>query len=309
MAVAGGGGKPAAVRQPGLHLPHTDPDARDLVLSCGATLNHCAVAVAALGWQSKIHRLPHPADPDHLAAIELHRYPATEVDVALAAAIPRRRTDRRHYSSWPVPHGEGALMAARAARAGVMLRRVGELANLKRLMAEAAWRHGTDYDYMTELTTWSGRYGSRSGVPARSTPESDSVAATPARSFTGAVLTQTPDTDPADDHAAVVGSPVCPGEGVCEAACGFGDHPVEQAVDLVAGQRGEPGAGRRETCAGKIRPTVRLKSFRTPLSRSWLARWPDGRVPPSPCRRTPLRQASVQRCRPENGHHPEPEHG
>ncbi len=57
----------------------------------------------------------------------------------------------------------------------------------------------------------------------------------------------------------VAASPVCPGEGVCEAACGFGDHPVEQAVDLVAGQRGEPGAGWRETCAGEIR--VRLKSL------------------------------------------------
>ena len=165
---------------PDLHLPHTDPDARDLVLSCGATLNHCAVAFAALRWQSKIHRLPNPADPDHLAAIELHRYPATEVDIALAAAIPRRRTDRRRYSSWPVPHGDIALMAARAARAGVMLRRVDELANLKRLMAQAAWRHGTDYDYMTELTMWSGRYGSTSGVPARSTPESDPTAAIPA---------------------------------------------------------------------------------------------------------------------------------
>ena len=79
-------------------LPHSDPDARDLVLSCGATLNHCAVAFAALGWQSKMHRLPNPADPDHLAAIELHRYPATEVDIALAAAIPRRRTDRPSIS-------------------------------------------------------------------------------------------------------------------------------------------------------------------------------------------------------------------
>ena len=129
---------------PDLRLPHTDPDARDLMLSCGAALNHCQVAFAALGWQSKVHRFPNPADPNHLAAMELHRYPATEVDVALAAAIPRRRTDRRHYSSWPVPQREIAMMGARAARAGVMLRRVDALANLKRLVTEAAWRHGAD---------------------------------------------------------------------------------------------------------------------------------------------------------------------
>jgi nitroreductase len=187
-----------------LHLPHTDPDARDLMLSCGAALNHCLVAMAALGWQAKVHRFPNPADPGHLAAIELHRYPASESDVTLAAAIPRRRTDRRHFSSWPVPQGDIALMGARAARAGVMLRRVDALTNLKHLISEAAWRHRTDYDYLSELATWSGRYASTAGVPARSTPEPDPAAAVPARSFAGAVLTQTPGANPVDDNAAVV---------------------------------------------------------------------------------------------------------
>jgi hypothetical protein len=167
---------------PDLHLPHTDPDARDLMLSCGAALNHCVVAFAALGWQSKIHRFPNAADPNHLAAIELHRYPASEVDVTLAAAIPRRRTDRRHYSAWPVPQRDIALMAARAARAGVMLRRVDALANLRGLVSQAAWRHGNDYDYLRELATWTGRYASRAGVPARNTPESDPTAPIPTRS-------------------------------------------------------------------------------------------------------------------------------
>jgi nitroreductase len=190
---------------PDLDLPHTDPDARDLMLSCGAALNHCVVAFAALGWQSKIHRFPNAAaEPNHLAAIDLHRYPANEVDVALAAAIPRRRTDRRHYSSWPVPQGDIALMAARAARAGVMLRRVDALANLRGLVSQAAWRHGNDYDYLGELATWTGRYASMAGVPARNTPESDPTAPIPARSFAGAVLTQTPDAKAAEDNAVVV---------------------------------------------------------------------------------------------------------
>ncbi len=187
---------------PDLRLPHTDPDARDWMLSCGATLNHCQVAFAALGWQSKINRFPNPADSNHLAVIELHRYPATEVDVSLAAAIPRRRTDRRHYSSWQVPTREIALMGARAARAGVMLRQVDALSNLKRLTAQAAWRHGIDYDYLTELSTWSGRYASTAGVPARSTPEPDPNDVLPARTFAGAVLAQTP------DGTAVDGCPV-----------------------------------------------------------------------------------------------------
>ena len=187
-----------------LHLPSVDPDTRDLMLSCGAALNHCAIAFAALGWQSKIHRFPNPADPNHLASVELMRYVPTDVDVTLAAAIPRRRTDRRHYSSWPVPHGDIALMGARAARAGVMLRQVDAVDKLKRLVSEAAWRHAADSDYLAELTMWSGRYGSTAGVPARSAPGPDARAPIPARSFADAVLTQPPDIDPVDDHAVVV---------------------------------------------------------------------------------------------------------
>ena len=189
---------------PDLHLPHTDPDARDLMLSCGTALNHCVVALAALGWQSKIHRLPNPDEPQHLAAIELHRYPANDVDITLAAAIPRRRTDRRHYSSWPVPQGDLALMGARAARAGVSLRRVDEFDSLKNLVSQAAMRHADDYDYLAELSTWSGRYGATAGIPARNTPESDPAAVIPGRVFAGAVLAHTPQVDPADDNAVVV---------------------------------------------------------------------------------------------------------
>lgn len=189
---------------PDLLLPHIDPDARDLTLSCGAALNHCVVALAALGWQSKAHRLPNPAEPDHLAVLELHPYPAADLDVALAAAIPRRRTDRRHYSSWPVPRGDIALMGARAARAGVVLRRVEDLAGLKRLVNEAAFRHAKDNEYLSELARWTGRYASTAGVPARSVPSVDPAAPIPMRVFAGGVLPQTPNTDPADDHAAVL---------------------------------------------------------------------------------------------------------
>ncbi|NVN52263.1 Dinucleotide-utilizing enzymes involved in molybdopterin and thiamine biosynthesis family 2 [Mycolicibacterium hippocampi] len=189
---------------PELLLPHTDPDGRDLMLSCGATLNHCVVALAALGWQSKVHRFPNPAAPNHLAVLELHRYPAADVDVALAAAIPRRRTDRRHYSSWPVPRGDIALMGARAARGGVTLRRVDDLAGLQRVVTEAARRHAADKQYLSELATWSGRYASTAGVPARSVPGVDGSGPIPVRAFAGGVLLQPPNTEPADDHAVVL---------------------------------------------------------------------------------------------------------
>ena len=83
-----------ACRRPGIdlyadasrHLQRTDPDRRDLLLSCGATLHHCTVALAALGWHARVHRFPSPHDPNHLASMELQPQPAGELDVTLAAA-------------------------------------------------------------------------------------------------------------------------------------------------------------------------------------------------------------------------------
>jgi nitroreductase len=189
---------------PSLQLPSTDPDSRDLTISCGIALNHCVVAFAALGWLAKVHRFPNPADSSHLAAMELEPYSATEVDVALAAAILRRRTDRRRYNAQPVSAADISLMGARAARAGVMLRNVESLTRLSELVSEAAYRHASSFDYLNELSTWSGRYASQAGVPARSAPRLDPAAAIPRRAFAGPVLTEPPRTSQADDNAAVL---------------------------------------------------------------------------------------------------------
>ncbi|MGA7053493.1 MAG: NAD(P)H nitroreductase [Mycobacterium sp.] len=184
-------------------LPNADPDGRDLILSCGAALNHCVVALAAVGWRAKVARLPNPADPNHLAALELFPYSAESLDITLAAAIPRRRTDRRHYTSWPVPVGDIALMAARAARNGVTLRQVDDVDKLHKIVTQSVWDHMT-HDYLVELTVWSGRYASVAGVPARNTPKSDRRAKIPGRYFAGPALAMPPGSSAADDNAVVL---------------------------------------------------------------------------------------------------------
>ena len=97
-----------------------------------------------------------PAEPEHLAAIEVSRHTPSELDVTLAAAIPRRRTDRRLYNGWCVPDADIALMGARAARAGVMLRQVELLPKLQSMWPKLSgsmqqittilpsYRHGAD---------------------------------------------------------------------------------------------------------------------------------------------------------------------
>ncbi len=117
-----------------------------------------------------------------LAAIGVSAHNADQLDIVLAAAIPRRRTDRRHYSFWPVSVGDIALMA-RAAGNGVPLRPVCATDKLNEIVVQSVWNHATKPDYLAELTMWSGRYASVAGVPARNTPVSDSAAAMPSRMF------------------------------------------------------------------------------------------------------------------------------
>jgi nitroreductase len=101
----------------------TDADQRDLVLSCGMALHHLRIALAAVGWSTVVRRLPNPADPNHLAAVGLVPHRQTGLDIALSAAISRRQTDRRRYSSRPVPAGHLGLLSERAAEFGAVVRR------------------------------------------------------------------------------------------------------------------------------------------------------------------------------------------
>ncbi|NUS42697.1 MAG: NAD(P)H nitroreductase [Mycobacteriaceae bacterium] len=183
---------------PARTLPYTDPDQRDLLLSCGLALHHLRIAFAALGWSAVVHRLPNPKDPDHLAAIELVPHRPTGSDVSLSAAIAQRRTDRRRYSSWPVPPGHLALVQERAAALGAVVRRIepavyGDVVDAIRTAAD---RHAADPDYRHELSMWSGKHSSPDGVPARNTPRRNPADELPGREFVGPALvdgTQSPD--------------------------------------------------------------------------------------------------------------------
>ncbi|RDI55238.1 Acg family FMN-binding oxidoreductase [Nocardia mexicana] len=163
-------------------LPYTDPDQRDLVLSCGAALHHFRAAARVFGWETSVHRLPNPADQDHLAAIEFRASGPTPEAVRLARAITQRRTDRRRYTSWEVADAHVAAMAAAGAANGALVRRVAdgrERAQLLRAFEQAAWEHARDFSYGAELAQWSGRHATPEGVPARSTVAAEDATVRP----------------------------------------------------------------------------------------------------------------------------------
>ncbi|NKY89827.1 NAD(P)H nitroreductase [Nocardia veterana] len=163
-------------------LRQTDPDQRDLVVSCGAALHHLRVAAAGLGWATVVHRLPNPAVPDHLAAVEFRPEPATAEAVGLSRAIASRHSDRRRYTSWEVPDMHIETLTAAAAANGVLVRDVvadDERVQLLRAFERAAAVHNADTAYRAELAQWSGHHATPDGVPARSAVAATGVMSRP----------------------------------------------------------------------------------------------------------------------------------
>lgn len=104
-------------RQPG----GSSTDRRDVLLACGAVLDHCTVALAAAGWSPRVRRFPDGGHDSHLAILEVVEQPPKAAYLELAGAIPRRRADTRRYPARQIPPATLELLYIRAARLGVEL--------------------------------------------------------------------------------------------------------------------------------------------------------------------------------------------
>ncbi|MBN6033762.1 NAD(P)H nitroreductase [Amycolatopsis sp. 195334CR] len=139
----------------------TDPRGTDLLLACGAALHHLRIGFAVQGWRTRVYRLPDPAEPEHLAAIELYRGEPGFDEVALAAAIPRRRSDRRRYEKRQPPESHLSLMIDRAETTGVQVRAATDRRarpQLVRALAECARYQLLGPAVLLELAAWRGHW-------------------------------------------------------------------------------------------------------------------------------------------------------
>lgn len=153
-------------------LPFTDTFGRQMIISCGAALHHARVAFASLGWRVEVERCPDPSQPHHLATVTiLEPAAATERDMALCAAIARRRTDRLPFED---PHDEHILPEMRVAAAPfeVVVDRIAltDRAALASASERAATMRHFDHSYQDELQWWTGREPLRDGIGAEVLP-------------------------------------------------------------------------------------------------------------------------------------------
>jgi nitroreductase len=150
-------------------LTTVDPHGWFLVLSCGASLHHARVALAAAGWRVVVDRFPDHRDPDLLARIRLDGPAvASAEDLAMYAVITTRRTDRRPFGEQAVSDVEVQNLVAAARREGAQLYdiRPNQMPMLAVAVASAEAAQMNDTAYRNELLRWTNRpQWSSDGVP------------------------------------------------------------------------------------------------------------------------------------------------
>lgn len=100
-------------------LVTVDPLGREMVISCGAALDHFVVAAGSFGLTASVEEFPgEDTDHDLLARIRLTPGELSEEGVDRLAAVENRRTDRRGARDWPVPLDRVERLAQSATRGG-----------------------------------------------------------------------------------------------------------------------------------------------------------------------------------------------
>jgi nitroreductase len=152
-------------------LPATDPEDRELRLSCGAALFNLRLALRDHGVRPLVTLMPGADAPGALATIRRggHR-DLDEETRQLIKAIPARRSNRKPFRDAPVPveHRHALVRAAERERSWLhVVTDRDERGRLQRLVAKAQRIQAGAPDVRAELTEWTGpRTGD--GIPPAS---------------------------------------------------------------------------------------------------------------------------------------------
>lgn len=149
-------------------LRFEDPHGRNLVISCGAALDHAGVAARALGLDVEIARLPDGPASDLLADILLSPGEPSRTAADDITILRTRCTDRRRFTSWPVPEATLKELAGEAHARGAEASPVTDAAarfRLELLTQQAHVARALDPAAVAEQHRWVGGGHGSDGVP------------------------------------------------------------------------------------------------------------------------------------------------
>jgi hypothetical protein len=151
-------------------LTVSDPDGREMMISCGAALFTARLALRSLGWIPETCLLPEPGRPLLVARVRWSKEaPPTELERRLSGQIRQRRTHRGGFDPVPLPPSLLTVLRQGAARDRAMLRIVaddGRRAALAETVQMAERALESDSERVRELARWTPPPGSprRDGV-------------------------------------------------------------------------------------------------------------------------------------------------
>ncbi len=167
---------------PSRQLAVLDPTGRQLHVSLGCALFNARVSLAASGYRVAVALLPDAADAAVAARLEVAE-DGGQGDprlAALAAAVPRRQTNRRRFAEDPVPQELVASLVDAAAAERAVLHAVtapDDRQTLSRLTQRADGLLVADPAYRAELRAWTtSDPARRDGVRAAVVPHVDGTA-------------------------------------------------------------------------------------------------------------------------------------
>lgn len=153
-------------------LPVSDPEGRELTLSCGAALFHLRLAVRRFGHMDRVHLFPDPAHPDLLALVSRGEETRASREVlTLFGAIRERRTHRPAFDPRDVTTAELAAVREAAEDEGGWLRSLASVLrdHVADLVERADHLQYADSAFRRELAGWIRPYtrGAADGIPAQ----------------------------------------------------------------------------------------------------------------------------------------------
>ena len=267
-------------------LPATDPEGRNLVISCGAALHHAQVVAGALGWATLVDRHPEPDRPDLLARLELSPAPPAPNGADVLAAVEERCTDRRRFTSWPVPEERLDHLATVANQWGTRataLTDVTERFLAERLVLRAGEIQRRDQGAMSEQAAWLER-SAVDGIPVAALEDSGRGSGARTHRFEAApphLGVEEPDVQGSDGLVALYAAHDDPitwlraGEGLSAlwltaTRSGLSVVPLSQVIEVEQTRR----AFRAEVLGGLAEPLVLVRVGWQAMNRGRLPRTP-----------------------------------
>jgi len=153
-------------------LGASDPDGRELVISCGAALYNLRVAVRKLGYSATVSLLPDVVDPRLLARVDVvESQPADAAERRTYAGLTRRHTRRGGFDDRALSPALAVMLQQAAHEEHADLLYVHDPGQRRRVLhlARSAERElAQDDAVLVEIEAWTPTRGSarRDGVPA-----------------------------------------------------------------------------------------------------------------------------------------------